>query len=218
MRRTAGLGSLAIFAVERASWHWSARNHDGSLSAARPIAGGCGAGRRTSRAWLGRRARSRSSMRTPQGRRSWSPPTSRIRATGSVVRLSLDCRPALLRLFGSPCVRVGLRRLWAPRSTSTSPQASRLALNSRGIVGSCTSADDSQPRWRVRRQIRRVCFPATPPASATLSKPSTRASRHGRCAVQHPELLPRLTWGGVGDQGRGRSTPSLLASIGKQRL
>jgi hypothetical protein len=67
------------------------------------------------------------------GRRSWSPPTSRIRATGSIARLSLYCLPVSPRLFGLPCVRVGLRRLRALRSTSTSPSVSRLRTEHQGI-------------------------------------------------------------------------------------
>ncbi|MGW3669228.1 DUF5958 family protein [Streptomyces sp. NPDC005141] len=65
-------------------------------------------------------------MRTPRGRRLWSPPTSHIRAIGSAARLRLYCRPLLPRLFGLRCVRVGPRRLLAPPSTSTSPPDSLL--------------------------------------------------------------------------------------------
>lgn len=59
------------------------------------------------------------------GRRSASPPTSHIRATGWAARLTQYCRPTLLRLFGLPCVTVGPRRLRAPRAALPSPSASR---------------------------------------------------------------------------------------------
>lgn len=124
LRRVTGPNSLASWVLKGESWPWFARDHDGSLSTVRSIDGGCEAGRRTSRAWSGRRVRSLSSMLVPQGRCSWSPPTSRIRATGSVARLSEYCHRVLPRLFGSPCVRGGLRQPRAPRSISTSPSAS----------------------------------------------------------------------------------------------
>lgn len=103
--------SLASFPSRGLPWHWAVRAHGASLSMARPTVGGCDAGQPTFRAWPGRRARSRLSMRSPREQRSWSPPINRIRATGSDVSPRRYSHPMLPKPSDAPCVRVGRRRL-----------------------------------------------------------------------------------------------------------
>ncbi len=189
LRRAAGPGSLASSLLEGESWRWSAGDRDESLSTARLTAGGCGAGRRTSRGWPGRRARSRSSMRTPRGRRLWSDGGNGAPLRGDAPLFQVPpflghtvveelCTLARSAVGGTSSAIMPNRSMPSP-STPSSLKA---------LITLCCAAAEPPSRNTTSRMVQFSERRTTSPAHCTLP-------RRGAVATMSPQAIPRTNQG-----------------------